>query len=124
MSEVQLQNIAKKGWLGSHSHSHFTLGLLSTKEIKDELEKTKNYLENLTNTEILSVSYPYGSEDACKAPVPQIAKQIGHRLGFTMKRGINRNVENMLALMRFDCNDLLTGKNETAFKNEYSAIYK
>lgn len=124
MSEKQLQILAKDGLLGSHAHSHIALGLLEPQLIHNELSKTKDYLEQLTNTEITCLSYPYGSQEACAKPVPQIAATLGYSIGFTMERGINNGNENKLLLKRFDCNDLPSGKNEKKFKNEYSFIYK
>ena len=124
MNEQQLRVIAESGWLGSHTHSHLPLGDQTEEVIKKELTITKQYLENLTNKEISFVSYPYGNEDACKKPVPKLAEEAGYKVGFTMERGANTNAVQMLTLKRFDCNDLPTGKNEEAFKNEYSTINK
>jgi len=124
MTEKQIKALALEGMLGNHTHSHLALGLLKPSSIKEEIEKTKIYLEHLTDTIVSTVSYPYGSDEACADPVPQIAKELGHSLGFSMERGINRGTENKLLLKRFDCNDLPGGKNEIIFANEYSTINK
>lgn len=124
MNEQQLKVVAESGWLGSHTHSHLSLGDQTPEIIKKELRITKQYLENLTNKEISFVSYPYGNDDACKEPVPKLAEEAGYKVGFTMERGANTSKEQMLTLKRFDCNDLPTGKNEEAFKSEYSIINK
>lgn len=124
MNEHQLRVIADSGWLGSHTHSHLSLGGQTEEVIKKELTISKQYLENLTNNEISFVSYPYGNKDACKEPVPKHAEEAGYKVGFTMQRGVNTSKEHMLTLKRFDCNDLPTGKNEEAFRNEYSIINK
>jgi peptidoglycan/xylan/chitin deacetylase (PgdA/CDA1 family) len=124
MTENQLKILAQEGMLGSHTHSHMALGLLEPELIEDELSKTKHYLEHLTDTKIVSVSYPYGSLEACATPVSELAESLGYAIGFTMERGINTGDENKLVLKRFDCNDLPGGKNEKFFKDEYSFIYK
>ncbi|RBN50298.1 polysaccharide deacetylase family protein [Flavobacterium psychrolimnae] len=124
MAENQLTILAKEGMLGSHTHSHMALGLLEPELIEDELSKTKHYLKQLTNTNIVSISYPYGSIEACAKPVSELAQSLEYTIGFTMERGINTGDENKLLLKRFDCNDLPGGKNEKFFKDEYSFIYK
>lgn len=111
MNDFQIIEIANKGFLGSHSHSHFPLGLLANDEIKYELEYSKKYLEKLTNTSINIISYPYGTEEACTDNVINIAKKAGYTIGFTTKVGVNKGVNNMLSLNRYDCNDLPGGKN-------------
>jgi peptidoglycan/xylan/chitin deacetylase (PgdA/CDA1 family) len=124
MNESELISLANYGMLGSHSHSHLALGILDVDTIREELYKTKKYLEQLTQNEIKFVSYPFGNEEACAKPVSDLALAVGYSIGFTMERGINTDKENKLLLKRFDCNDLPGGKNEIYFKNEYSIIYK
>lgn len=124
MDEKQLKILGAEEMLGSHAHSHLPLGYLSSEIINDELSKTKNYLEKLCNKEIDFISYPYGSLEACAKPVPEIAKSLGYKFGFTMERGINCGGEDELLLKRFDCNDLPLGKNEKVFNNANSLIYK
>jgi peptidoglycan/xylan/chitin deacetylase (PgdA/CDA1 family) len=111
MTDEQILQIANKGYLGSHSHSHFPLGLLSDNEIKFELEHSKKYLEKLTNTSIEIISYPYGTSEACTDNVIEFSEKAGYTIGFTTKLGVNTKVNNMLSLNRYDCNDLPGGKN-------------
>lgn len=106
MSDQNLQVLAQKEYLGSHTHSHYPLGLTDSKTIRFELEHSKKYLEKLTDSQINIVSYPYGTEETCTDEVAVIAKNAGYNLGFTTKRGINTGNENNLLLNRFDCNDL------------------
>ncbi len=122
MSESQLKLLANESQLGSHTHSHFALGLHDEETIQFELKSTKDYLEKITQTNIEMVSYPYGSDEACARPVPELADKIGYKLGFTMSRGINFSQENKFLLKRFDCNDAPYGKNEKIFLDEYSTI--
>lgn len=111
MSEQNLKDLAQKGFLGSHSHSHYPLGLLETNVIKFELENSKKYLERLTGCNIDMISYPYGTPETATIEVVELAKKVGYKLGFTTKRGINTLSDNNLLLKRFDCNDLIGGKN-------------
>lgn len=111
MTEQNLIELASKGYLGSHTHSHYPLGLLDTDTIKTELEKTKTYLDQLTNSAVNIISYPYGTPEVCTDLVADLAKKTGYKIGFTTTRGINTLDKNPLLLNRFDCNDLIGGKN-------------
>lgn len=124
MTDDQLRELSRLNMLGNHTHSHFALGLLSAKNIAAEIAKTKEIIDNFGHPNPHMISYPYGSREACQAPVSDIAMQFGYTVGFTMERGINNNTSDHLLLKRFDCNDVPGGKNETFFKNEYSFIYK
>lgn len=111
MSENNIKDLAKINCLGSHTHSHYPLGLLDEKTIKFELKNSKTFLENFTNSKIEMLSYPYGTPEACTNDVAAFAVEEGYKLGFTTKRGKNTFKENKLLLNRFDCNDMPGGKN-------------
>jgi peptidoglycan/xylan/chitin deacetylase (PgdA/CDA1 family) len=111
MTKEQLLTLSSLNMLGSHTHSHFPLGLLNPSLIKKELETTKYFIDSFGHKNSFSVSYPFGNRDSCKTPVPEFAKEIGHKIGFAFEPGINRFGENHLLLKRFDCNDLIGGKN-------------
>jgi peptidoglycan/xylan/chitin deacetylase (PgdA/CDA1 family) len=111
MSNFQLQYLATKNCLGSHTHTHYPLGLLSEDKLIYELEHSKNYLECLTGTSIQMIAYPYGTDEACTEMVAENAKKAGYLYGFTTKKGKIDDNQNRLLLNRFDCNDLIGGKN-------------
>lgn len=111
MKEKDLEYLAQKGCLGSHTHSHYPIGLLSKENINFELQQSKNYLQELTNTNINLVSYPYGSPETATEIVAEIAGDLGFKFGFTTTKGTNSDKSNRLLLNRFDCNDLIGGKN-------------
>ena len=111
MSENQIVQLGDKGFLGSHTHNHYPIGLLSENEIEFELENSKVFLKKLTNTPIVLVAYPYGTPDSCTTQVAEIAKKVGYKYGFTTTRGVNTIENNPLLLNRYDCNDLPGGKN-------------
>ncbi|HCQ11999.1 polysaccharide deacetylase family protein [Flavobacterium sp.] len=111
MTEKDLEYLAKKGCLGSHTHSHYPLGLLADENIKFELQYSKKYLEELASTNIKLVSYPYGTPETATETVAEIACDLGYKFGFTTTKGTNSNTSNRLLLNRFDCNDLIGGKN-------------
>jgi peptidoglycan/xylan/chitin deacetylase (PgdA/CDA1 family) len=111
MNEQCLKQLAKRGYLGSHSHHHYPLGLLDLESIKFEIESSKKILEKSTNSKVELIAYPFGTKEVCTNLVSQIAEKTGFKLGFTTTRGTNTGFENPLLLNRFDCNDMPGGKN-------------
>ena len=98
--------------LGSHSHHHLPLGKISPEQLEKELTLTQQFFKQKFEKPAISLSYPYGSLEACT----EISEQVNNhefKLGFTMERAINRSLEHdSLMLSRFDCNDMPLGKNE------------
>lgn len=111
MNTNQIQQLIKRGYIGSHTHSHLPLGIYHEQTIIYELETTKKFLENLGGVAIDYVAYPYGTKEAATEEVGELAKQVGYKIGFTTKPGINDLSSNPLLLNRYDCNDLIGGKN-------------
>lgn len=111
MKDEMLKDLAQRGYLGSHTHRHLPLGLLDSENIQFELEHSKSFFENLTGTSIAMISYPYGTSEVCTNEVVDLTKKAGYTLGFTTQRGINDATNDALLLNRFDCNDLVGGKN-------------
>ncbi|WP_395065222.1 polysaccharide deacetylase family protein [Flavobacterium sp.] len=111
MSKDEVVELSNKGYLGSHTHNHFPVGMLDKKEMKYELENSKLYFEKLTNSTIELLAYPYGTPEASTIEAANIATEVGYKIGFTTTRGVNTNQQNNLLLHRFDCNDLPGGKN-------------
>lgn len=111
MNINEIQQLIKRGYIGSHTHTHLPLGIYDEQTITHELETPKTYLENLGGKTIDFVAYPYGTKEAATEEVGRLAKQVGYKLGFTTKPGLNNLSDNPLLLNRFDCNDLIGGKN-------------
>lgn len=111
MNKNEIQQLIQRGFIGSHTHSHLPLGIYDEQTILYELETTKKYLENLGGVVIDCVAYPYGTKEAVNAEVGKLSKQVGYKLGFTTKPEVNTLSSNLLLLNRFDCNDLIGGKN-------------
>lgn len=111
MTKSQLQYLSSINCLGSHTHSHYPLGLLTEDKLKFELENSKNYLEQVTGNPVQMIAYPYGTPEACTKLVAETAKNVGYLYGFTTKKGIVDITQNKLLLNRFDCNDVVGGKN-------------
>ncbi|SDR69338.1 polysaccharide deacetylase family protein [Christiangramia echinicola] len=111
-SDAMLLELAKKNVLGSHSHSHRPLGLLSKSEAEEELRFTQEFFRKRFGTTARSISYPYGSFNACEG-ITSLVKKAGFQIGFSMERAANESLDtDRLLLSRFDCNDLPGGKND------------
>jgi len=111
MTEHQIKALAQKRYIGNHTHSHKPLGLFDKEIIEYELAHSKQFLEQSTESTISTVSYPYGTAIASSELVQKKAQETGHKIGFTAMKGINKEANNLFALSRFDCNDLIGGKN-------------
>lgn len=111
MSKNQLINLSEKGFLGNHSYSHYPLGLINESNLSFEINQSKKYLEDLTKNQINAISYPYGTEESFSGNVLREVKNSGHIFGFTTLKGKNTINDDLLTLKRFDCNDLIGGKN-------------
>lgn len=111
MNTSEIQQLIKRGYIGSHTHTHLPLGIYDEQTILYELETTKSYLENIGGITINCVAYPYGTKEAATEEVGKLAEHVGYKLGFTTKPGVNNGLDKPLLLNRFDCNDLIGGKN-------------
>jgi peptidoglycan/xylan/chitin deacetylase (PgdA/CDA1 family) len=112
MEDHQLKEIFEKGFLGSHSHYHDPLGLISHDKIKVNLKLSQDFFKSKFGRPVELFSYPYGSFEACKE-LDSHLKDFGFKMAFTMERSINKDVnENRYLLGRYDCNDLPGGKND------------
>ena len=107
-----LQILNDLNMLGSHSHRHLPLGQLSKDLLRKELKNTQDFFLNNFGKISESISYPYGSYEACRGMSEEVEK-AGFKLGFTMERAANESLkQDSLLLSRFDCNDLPLGKND------------
>lgn len=119
---ISVKNLDKKGFLslenlkefsrkdnvtiGSHGLNHLHLTNLNDTELYDELYTSKQILEEITQKEVFSISYPYGSIDM---RVRNMAEKVGFTIGFTSWSNINN----------FDCDPLLLSRSTIwSFDNE------
>jgi peptidoglycan/xylan/chitin deacetylase (PgdA/CDA1 family) len=92
--------------IGAHTTSHAALSLLSREDMEAEMSDNRNFLENLTGTEVLHFAYPYGTDRACGDREFSAAARLGFKSGVT---AINRSIlhgSSKHALPRLD----LTGR--------------
>lgn len=113
MNPNDLQQLALKQQIGAHGYAHVPLAL--TKEARDDMKKSMDYLFESTKQPIRSISYPYGSKEAVNDQVAQQAKSLGLDFGLTMWRGANELDSNVnpFLLHRVDTNDAPGGKSKS-----------
>lgn len=122
MSDSQLQCLFDEDSLGSHSHSHIPLGIFEQDIIFEEFNKTQTFFKKKFGKKAVSISYPYGSFEACDK-VTDLAAQHHFKLGFSMERVASKSIDkNPLMVSRFDCNDMPLGKSNLFTNNMFTNI--
>jgi peptidoglycan/xylan/chitin deacetylase (PgdA/CDA1 family) len=108
----EIKEIAKNDELGSHGYEHFPLGQIESDLLLNLFIKADHYFKNRIGYKPFSISYPYGSFEACAGEVLKNSKNFDFVFGFSMERAANfYPKDNSLLLSRFDCNDVPGGKN-------------
>lgn len=98
MSEQQIKEIYSAGIeIGSHTMTHPRLATLSSEDCARELIKSKEILEELLDTGIDHICYPYGS---CDEKVIELSRAAGYRVGTTTVKGLAASGHDALALPR------------------------
>jgi peptidoglycan/xylan/chitin deacetylase (PgdA/CDA1 family) len=79
MGWKDLRYLVKLGFeIGSHSHAHPDLTKISDSEVKEELSRSKNTLEDKLGVPVRFISYPFGRYSK---RVKQIAQECGYSGG-------------------------------------------
>jgi peptidoglycan/xylan/chitin deacetylase (PgdA/CDA1 family) len=113
LNESELKQLSnnKNVIIGSHAMNHIRLAELSRKMVIKELYESKVYLEDLIGYEVNTLSYPHGSVNRL---VRDCAEEVGYKVGFISRSGINKNNRDRLLMMR---NPILS-KDNIAVLNE------
>ena len=93
---LELSNM-KGVTIGSHGLTHTPFTLLSSNDLKNELDSSRKYLEDCIGEEVRSISYPHGKVNN---KVINSVKNAGFLMGGTSQFNINRYVNNPLKLKR------------------------
>jgi len=77
--------------IGTHSHSHISVANLelSKSELETELIKPKEILESEFDTNVISMSYPFGEPNDCFNAQKLITKNNAYELAFTIQHKLN-----------------------------------
>jgi peptidoglycan/xylan/chitin deacetylase (PgdA/CDA1 family) len=111
MSVDQLRDLASHHFLGSHGHSHISLGEITRSEARLEIKKSRELLEAWTGQAPLMFSYPYGNIYSCAPPIDRLVAECGFPMAFTMERAGNINLKNPFFMARFADSDLPGGNH-------------
>ncbi len=98
--------------IGAHGFSHRHLNRLQAAQINEELKSSKRWLENLTQKEVTTMSYPHG---AFNPQVQEIAASIGYLYAATSSWGCYQVGVKLLEIPRIDIWNL---DNQTALKQK------
>jgi peptidoglycan/xylan/chitin deacetylase (PgdA/CDA1 family) len=83
--------------IGSHGKTHSHLSECDNLQLKQELQDSKKYLEDILSKEINSISYPYGSANM---RVIDSARVAGYKVGCSSHANINHSNRDMMCLSR------------------------
>ncbi len=85
MTWDQLREIAADALvsIGSHSHSHDILSHLTAERQRQELNHSKELLEQQLGHTVYSLSYPVGGPNAFDVTTKAMANEVGYKLGFS-----------------------------------------
>ena len=110
MEVSQLRELGAHRLVGTHTHEHLPLGLQPQATVREQIEVSLTLLEDWSGYRPFTLSYPYGSRDACSVEVSEIAAQLGIDFALTTEPAANKSLARPLHLARFDSNDMPGGK--------------
>ena len=69
--------------IGSHTTDHFTLNNCTDKELLLQIEKNKEFLEDLIKTEIEHFAIPFGKKEHYNKEVVEKIRATGHKFAYS-----------------------------------------
>ena len=110
LSFDEIKEISEMGFeIGSHGVSHTLLSRLDKKNQKEELFRSKKFLENLISKDINSFCYPYGGKKSYNQDTLQLMKEVNYHNAISVEqRNINKETikNNLFEIPRYDCNQI------------------
>jgi peptidoglycan/xylan/chitin deacetylase (PgdA/CDA1 family) len=99
LSETELRFLSENPLvtIGSHGVTHLPLTDYNDRALKNELESSKHYLEDLTGKEISMISYPHGRVNK---RVRDAVESTGYKLGASSFFNVNNVSTDLLMLSR------------------------
>ncbi|MGZ3787740.1 MAG: polysaccharide deacetylase family protein [Bacteriovorax sp.] len=91
MSWDQIKEVNCNGIsIGSHSHEHVILSKQALGDLRLQVKKSKDILEEKLGTVIQSIAYPVGGHDHFDIETKNVSLDLGFKLGFSFLTGVNR----------------------------------
>lgn len=103
--------------IAAHGVTHTRLAQCTDKKLREELNGSKSYLEDLLGHAVDSLSYPHGSVNQ---RVRDSAEEAGFRLGATSRFDINPPGRDPLLLCR---TDIWSGDSESVFSEKLAGCW-
>lgn len=99
LNKEQIKELYESGLVefGSHTRYHVYLTKILQEEAREELEKSKEMIEELLNTSAVVISYPFGLHND---EVIEIAKELGYKAGLTLHSGVVQNRDEIFEMRR------------------------
>lgn len=99
LNKEQIIELDKTGLVEFQSHTvyHEYLTRVSDEKKREELFKSKKYIEDLLSKEVKIISYPFGLYDDS---VIKIAKELGYEVGLTLRSGVWQDRNEIFRLRR------------------------
>ncbi len=95
---IELSNISG-ATIGSHGHAHTHLAKMSPQDVTSDLKKSKDWLEQIVQKPVTTLSYPHGSYNN---NVVRIASEIGFEFAATSNWGVFEVGTKKLEIPRID----------------------
>lgn len=73
--------------IGGHSTTHRSLASLTEAEMRSELSDNKAFLENLLQTPVDHMAYPYGGKEQCGPREAAAARDSGYKSAIAVRHG-------------------------------------
>ena len=119
MTKEMVADLAKESALGTHGHEHLPLGLQDDITAKLDFDISIAKLQTWTGENIVSLSYPYGFQEACSIAVAEHAQRNNVSFAFTMERAGNKIIDVPMFMGRFSNSDVPGGKHCTINNEEF-----
>ena len=104
LTKKQIKKLLEMGHnIGTHSHTHISVANseLTKLQLKRELIQPKLILESEFNTNVISMSYPFGESKDCLRAQSLIEKTNSYQLAFTIKHKLNTKNNSPLEIGRY-----------------------
>jgi len=99
LDKEKILELDKTGLVEFQSHTvyHAYLTMVGEEELLGELQKSKKYIEDLLNKKTEIIAYPFGLYNEA---VSLKAKDLGYKLGLTIKSGVWQDKNNLMEMKR------------------------
>lgn len=91
MSWEQIKEVSSNGIsIGSHTHDHVILSRQTLGDLRFQVKKSKDILEEQLGRDVKSIAYPVGGYNHFDIETKRISESLGFKLGFSFLTGVNR----------------------------------